>query len=108
MTTASPLIDQLLKQPEMYLRDLPESIPVRIRIPALDGNRADEVLRPLGDATLDDLAFAIQGLEAEMRLHHRRLQGLRELYDLARKRGALGATTVAVAFADLAGPGARA
>lgn len=104
MTTASQLIDQLLKQPEMYLRDLPDSI----RIPALDGNRADEVLRPLGDATLDDLAFAIQGLEAEMRLHHRRLQGLRELYDLARKRGALGATTVAVAFADLAGPGARA
>ncbi len=104
MTTASQLIDQLLKQPEMYLRDLPDSI----RIPALDGNRADEVLRPLGDATLDVLAFAIQGLEAEMRLHHRRLQGLRELYDLARKRGALGATTVAAAFADLAGPGARA
>ena len=103
MKTKSTLIELLLKQSEMYLRDLPETI----RIPALDGNRADEVVRPLEDATVDDLAFAIQGMEAESRVHHRRLQGLRDLYDLARKRGALGVTTVAAAFADLVGEGGR-
>ena len=43
MKTKSTLIELLLKQSEMYLRDLPETI----RIPALDGNRADEVVRPL-------------------------------------------------------------
>ena len=78
MKPQSTLIELLRKQSEMYLRDLPETI----RIPALDGNRADEVVRPLEDATVDDLAFAIQ-------------------------RGALGVTTVAAAFADLGGEGSR-
>lgn len=103
MKTKTMLLDLLRKQPEMYLRDLPDAI----RIPALGDNRADEVVRPLEDATVDDLAFAIQGMEAESRIHHRRLQGLRDLYDLARKRGALGVTTVAAAFADLGGEGGR-
>ena len=80
MKTKSTLIDLLLKQSEMYLRDLPETI----RIPALDGNRSDEVVRPLEDATIDDLAFAIQGMEAAARVHIRRLQGLRDLYERAR------------------------
>ena len=103
MKTKPTLLDLLREQPEMYLRDLPETI----RIPALDGNRADQVVRPLEDATVDDLAFAIQGMEAESRAHHGLLQGLRDLYDLARKRGALGVTTVAVVFADLSGEGDR-
>jgi len=47
------------------------------------------------------VAFAIQGLETESRLIHRRLGGLRELYEMARQRGALGVTTVAGAFIDL-------
>ena len=97
MKTKPTLLDLLRKQSEMYLRDLPEII----RIPALDGSRPDEVVRPLEDATIDDLAFAIQGLEAESRVLHRRLSGLRDLYDLARKRGALGITTVVTAFATL-------
>lgn len=97
MKTKPTLLDLLRKQSEIYLLDLPEII----RIPALDGSRPDEVVRPLEDATIDDLAFAIQGLEAESRVLHRRLSGLRDLYDLARKRGALGITTVATAFAAL-------
>ena len=97
MKTKPTLLDLLRKQSEMYLRDLPEII----RIPALDGSRPDEVVRPLEDATIDDLAFAIQGLEAESRVLHHRQSGLRDLYDLARKRGALGITTVATAFATL-------
>ena len=94
---APSMLELLRKQPEMYLRDLPENI----RIPALDGNRPDEVVRRLEDATIDDLAFAIQGMESESRLIHRRLSGLRDLYEMARKRGALGVTTVADAFANI-------
>ena len=97
MKTKPTLLELLRKQPEMYLRDLPETI----RIPALDGNRPDEVVRRLEDATLDDVAFAIQGLESETRVIHRRLSGLRDLYEMARKRGALGMTTVADAFASI-------
>lgn len=97
MTTQTTLIDRLRKMSELYLRDLPECI----RIPALNGSRTDEVIRPLIDATIDDLAFAIQGMEAESREIHRRLLGARELYDLARRRGAVGVTTIADAFADL-------
>ena len=97
MQTKLSLLDLLRKQPEMYLRDLPETI----RIPALDGSRPDDVVRRLEDATLDDVAFTIQGMELESRLIHRRLSGLRDLYEMARKRGALGVTTVADAFIDL-------
>ena len=91
MKTKPTLLELLRMQPEMYLRDLPENI----RIPALDGNRPDEVVRRLEDA------FAIQGMESESRLIHRRLSGLRDLYEMARKRGALGVTTVADAFASI-------
>ena len=88
------LLDVLRKRPDLYLRELPDTI----RIPALDGSRPDEVVRPLDEATIDDLAFAIQGLEAEARIHHRRLGSLRELYDLARKSGARGVTTIQQLF----------
>jgi hypothetical protein len=94
MEKKNTLLELLRKQPEMYLRDLPETI----RIPASEGSRPDEVVRCLEDATIDDVAFAIQGLETESRLIHRRLGGLRELYEMARQRGALGVTTVAGAF----------
>lgn len=91
MKTKPTLLELLRKQPGTYLRDLPETI----RIPALDGNRPDEVVRRIEDATIDDVAFAIQGMESEFRLIHCRLSGLRDLYEMARKRGAIGATTVA-------------
>ncbi len=97
MQTKLTLLELLRKQPEMYLRDLPETI----LIPALNGNRPDEIMRRLEDATIDDIAFAIQGLESEARVIHRRLSGLRDLYEMARKRGALGMTTVADAFANI-------
>ncbi len=74
--------------------------PDPIRIPALEGVRPDEVSRPLEEATVDDLAFAILGLEAQARKVNRSLGGLRELYDMARKRGALGKTTITEIFGD--------
>ncbi len=88
MKTTPTLIDLLRKRPEMYLRHLPDTV----RIPALDGSRADDVVRPLEDASIDDLAFAIQGMEAAARAQHRRVAALRDLHDLARKRGAMGAS----------------
>ena len=46
------------------------------------------------------LAFAILGVEAESRAVMRRLSALRDLYDLARRRGGVGAMTLTEVFAD--------
>lgn len=99
-----PTLLQLLSTAHPYaLVDLPSSI----RIPAVETRRPDEVVRPLEEATIDDVAFAILGVEAEVRVVHRRLNALRELYDLARKRGALGADNVSDTFANLCDEGGR-
>lgn len=92
-----PLLDRLRELPQIYSKDLPASI----RIPAVPGQCNDEVLRPLLDASLDDVAFGIQALEQESSALFRRIQALRDLYTQARKRGALGSTSVAQAFADI-------
>ena len=92
-----PLLDRLRDLPQIFSKDLPASI----RIPALPGQCNDEVLRPLLDASLDDVAFGIQALEQESSTLYRRIQALRDLYALARKRGALGSTSVGQAFADI-------
>lgn len=94
MKTKLTFADFMRHHVPAYFRNLPDSV----RIPALDGARPDDVVRPLEDATLDDLAFAIQGLESESHELLRRLRDLRDLYELARKRGALGATTLGDAF----------
>lgn len=76
-----------------------EHLPDLVRIPAMGPSRPDEVIRALADATIDDLAFAIQGTEDECSDIIRRSGALKELYEAARKRGALGTTTIAEAFA---------
>ena len=96
-------IDLLRKQSSMYLSHLPDAV----RIPALPPGRPDDVIRPLMDATIDDIAFGIQGLEAESTAINRRLAALRDLHDGARKRGATGDSTVSEAFADILGQGER-
>lgn len=55
------------------------------------GNAID---KPLLEATLDEVAFAIQTLSAEGSAIHRRRSALESLYALARDRGCLGADTV--------------
>lgn len=75
-------------------------LPDTVRIPANGTTRPDEVIRLLPDATIDDIAFAIQGTEVECTAIIRRSGALKELYDVARKRGALGTTTVADAFSS--------
>ena len=47
----------------------------------------------------ENLAFAIQASEEESSEVLRRTGALKELYEAARKRGALGTTTIAEAFA---------
>ncbi len=87
-------IEKLRQRSEWGMRDLPEII----RVPALEGHRTQEAIVPLEESTVDDLAFAIIGLEAQVTEMRRPLIGLRELYDQARKRGALGTSTVADVF----------
>ena len=87
-------IEKLRQRSEWGMRDLPEII----RVPALEGHRTQEAVLPLEESTIDDLAFAIIGLEAQVTEMRRPLVGLRELYDQARKRGALGTSTVADVF----------
>ena len=87
-------VQKLRERPEWYVRELPDTI----RVPALEGHRPQEVTVPLEDATLDDMAFAIVGIEAQVAQARRGLSGLRELYEQARKRGAIGTNTVAEVF----------
>lgn len=94
MSFKPTLLERLRKNCPFYLARLPDSI----RIPAHAPSRPEEVERPLGEATIDDIAFAIQGLEADALANPLRLKALRELHDIARKRGAVGRTTVAEAF----------
>lgn len=82
------LLETLKKQHPYQLDALPAVVPTHEAEVALE------------DATLDQIAFAVLALESEVRPLNRRMNALRELYDLARRRGALGAHCVAYAFAD--------
>jgi len=59
------------------------------------------VAKPLVDATLDEVAFAIQALSAEGFAIHRRRSALDNLYTLARDHGCLGADTVGAIAAEV-------
>jgi len=66
-------------------------------LPALVQVEGEEL--NIEQTTLDQLAFAILSLENKIQPWNRRLYALRELYDLARKRGALGAQRMEEIFA---------
>lgn len=82
------LLERLKKRHPYMLEELPEIV----------GSDAEEVA--LEDSTLDQIAFTILELEAEIRPLSRRLNALRDLYDLARKRGALGAHCIGDTFSN--------
>jgi hypothetical protein len=46
--------------------------------------------KPIDEATVDDVAFAVQALNDEMNAIYRRCASLRSLHDQARRAGALG------------------
>jgi len=70
---------------DVHFSSLPESI----RIPS-GGDRQSEVIKPIELATLDDLAFAAIGVEAQVDALNSRFYALRRLYNAARARGAVG------------------
>ena len=79
-----------------------QCLPETVSIPLLKGSCSQTMALPLEYATLDDLAFAIQLLEAEKRTMANCLYDLQALYQLARKRGILGATMLNDAFRNSA------
>jgi len=71
---------------DTHFSDLPESI----RIPPI-GDQPSQIIKPIELATLDDIAFAVIGVEAEVDALNSRFYALRRLYRLAREKGAFGA-----------------
>lgn len=67
-----------------------EALPDTIVIPVLGEIRREQVVKPIEDATLDDIAFALLGVEAEFSAVGDRLHALRKLYGLTRQAGARG------------------
>jgi len=79
-----------------------EALPDTIVIPAHAGI-SGEVTKPLTEATLDDVAFAVRSVEAEFSTVIDRLHALKKLYELARDTGALGANVAVEAVAGSQG-----
>lgn len=67
-----------------------EALPDTIVIPVLSEIRREQVVKLIEDATLDDIAFALLGVEAEFSAVGDRLHALRKLYGIARQAGARG------------------
>lgn len=67
------------------------ALPDTIVLPARGETHAGSVSKPLIDASLDDVAFAVRGVEAEFDALSDRLYALKKLYRLARDAGAVGA-----------------
>lgn len=67
-----------------------DKLPETIRVSAL-GERRDETVKPVGAASIDDLAFALIGLNERASALYREIDAVRTLHDEARKAGALGA-----------------
>lgn len=85
MTTSAAVT--ALRKRHIWLEALPDTI----AIPALDARQRPAIVKPIEDATLDDIAFAMRGIEAEFNAVGDQLHALRKLYNLARQAGALGA-----------------
>jgi hypothetical protein len=88
----NPFIESLRKK-SIFLSDLPATI----RVPGHGGNPTIDGLH-VEEASVDDLAFAIQGLESERSHISGQLNALQQLHDLARKRGAIGTNKVGDIF----------
>ena len=76
-----------LRQRHFALQHLPDTITV----PSLGARRPVAIVRAIDQATVDDIAFALDGVKAEFNAVGDRLSALRKLYRLARQAGALGA-----------------
>jgi hypothetical protein len=77
-----------------------EALPDTVSIPALEARQRPVAVKPVEDATLDDIAFAMLGVEAEFNAIGDRLHALRKLYGLARQAGALGSDRAVDAISE--------
>jgi hypothetical protein len=55
------------------------------------GEFGQPIHKPIAQASIDDIAFAIQALEDDSSVAYRRLSALRQLHERARRAGGLGA-----------------
>lgn len=85
---ANTLIQKLRKEVMSLAGD---NLPAEIRYQDRYGN---VVIKPLFDATLDELAFAAQTLNAERSVLSRRMVAIEDVYAYARKQGFLGADLI--------------
>jgi hypothetical protein len=83
MKTLTPL-EQL--QEKLWLKALPENIDIPTG-PARDLI----VTKPVAHATVDDLAFAADALLRQSIALHRKADAMKQIHDLARRAGAVGA-----------------
>lgn len=89
--TRTPMNDSALLTAIRKRHVILKALPDRIVIPANDVLRRKQMVIALEDVTVDDIAFAIRGVEAEFNAIGDRLGALHKLYNLAREAGALGA-----------------
>ncbi|MBI5923829.1 MAG: hypothetical protein HY847_19550 [Betaproteobacteria bacterium] len=86
--TTHPLFEKLCRHLGAYRSD---DLPVEICY--LDRYR-NLVVKPLLDASLDEIAFAVQTLHEESMAISSRRSALEYLYTFSRKRGAVGADQI--------------
>jgi hypothetical protein len=94
MTTSAAVT--ALRKRHIWLEALPDTV----SIPALEARQRPATVTPIEDATLDDIAFAMLGMEAEFNAVGDKLHALRKLYNLARQAGALGSDCAVDAISE--------
>ena len=93
MTPRTPL-DHLREK--LWLKMLPDSIAV----PTGPGGSL-VIAKPIEKATVDDVAFAAEALFRQSVALHRKADALRQIHDLARRAGAVGAVNATAAAARM-------
>lgn len=73
------------------------ALPDTIDVPPF-GDTGVTLTKPIGEATVDDIAFTLQALNQQSSALYRQIEALKQLHDLARRAGAVG-TAGAVAAA---------
>jgi len=93
MATHTPL-DQLREK--LWLKTLPDTIDV----PTGPGGSV-VVTKTVADATVDDVSFAVAALLDQSVALHRKADALKQIHDLARRAGAVGAVNAVTAAARM-------
>ena len=83
-----PKLEKLLKD-DYTAKRLPETI----CIPAFSAN-AEDIVKPITEATIDELVFAAQVLDKQSDALTKTLYAIRSLYRTARQKGALGSENI--------------